>query len=301
MEARLPPRPPPRSVPPVRETIIVGYDGRRPSGDAVRLAAELALVTDARLLAVRVCDRQPLQLRRDGRYEAALRDELAVLHEQLGPVFDVLGAEHDPQLLAVPAVGAARGLDDLAEREGASAIVLGSSQRGRLGRVLAGSTGELALADAPCGVAVAPYGYATHPGAGLRTIGVALDGTDACEPALDEAMRLAELSGAELVAFSARTKHPGLERRRSPELAEREERLEQLLDGPLAGNVRRVVVMGRPARALADAARGVDLLVMGSRAGGPAGRAAAGGVARELLRSAPVPVLVVPARARVPA
>ena len=69
--------------------------------------------------------------------------------------------------------------------------MVGSSHRGKLGRVLPGSVGESLLRGAPCAVAVAPRGYAgaEHPAIGL--IGVAYDGSEEAKLALGEAERLA--------------------------------------------------------------------------------------------------------------
>lgn len=269
---------------------MAGYEGGRQSGDGVVLAAKLARGTGARLLVAFVHHR-------DGRPErdGSPRPAVAVLHEQLQPIFDVLGPEHEPQLVALPAAGAAAGLQGLAEQKEAGLIVVGSSRRGRLGRVVAGSTGARLLMGAPCAVAVAPYAYATAGRCELGTIGVALDGTDSCEPALDEAVRLAERTGAELLAISARP--------RGAAFAgwEGDERVEELLARALVPDVERLVVTGRAASALAEAALAVDLLVTGSRGGGPAGRVVAGSVSLELMYSAPVPILVVPRGVRVPA
>ena len=58
---------------------------------------------------------------------------------------------------------AAHGLDDVAEAEGASMIVVGSSPRGARRRISPGSTGERLLHGAICPVAVAPRGHARAP------------------------------------------------------------------------------------------------------------------------------------------
>ena len=59
---------------------------------------------------------------------------------------------------------AAHGLDDVAEAEGASMIVVGSSRRGARRRISPGSTGERLLHGAICPVAVAPRGLRERPG-----------------------------------------------------------------------------------------------------------------------------------------
>ena len=52
------------------------------------------------------------------------------------------------------------GLHELVEDEGASLIVIGSTHRGPVGRVVLGSVGEILLAGTPAAVAVAPKGFA---------------------------------------------------------------------------------------------------------------------------------------------
>ena len=66
----------------------------------------------------------------------------------------------------------AAGLHALAEREEAALIVIGSSHRSKIGRIVVGGTGERLLSGASAPVAVAPAGYtaagARDPDAGVR-------------------------------------------------------------------------------------------------------------------------------------
>jgi nucleotide-binding universal stress UspA family protein len=61
------------------------------------------------------------------------------------------------------------------------------------------------------------------------------------------------------------------------------------------------VVIGEPARALADAAEFADLLVLGSRRWGPISRLALGSTSEAVVRRATGPVLVLPRAADAPA
>ena len=54
---------------------------------------------------------------------------------------------------------AAHGLDDVAEAEKASMIVVGSERHGARRRISPGSTGERLLHGAICPVAIAPRGF----------------------------------------------------------------------------------------------------------------------------------------------
>ena len=67
----------------------------------------------------------------------------------------------------------------------------------------------------------------------------------------------------------------------------------------LGHGVERRVVFGDPADILADIARPerADLVVVGSRGGGPVAAALAGSVSQRFARAAPCPVVIVPPRA----
>ena len=185
---------------------------------------------------------------------------------------------------AVVARSAAQGLFELATDEHADLLVVGSSHRAGLGAVAAGSVGRALLQGAPRAVAVTPRGYRDGDTDRLRVIGVGYDGMPESEAALD--------GGAP----------GGAAKRRGPGLARAERSRSDA--GATAGCGRAlprelralpVVLTGDPVRALIDeAAKGVDLLVVGSRGFGPLMRVMLGSVADQLMRSAPCPVLVFP-------
>jgi nucleotide-binding universal stress UspA family protein len=114
----------------------------------------------------------------------------------------------------VESSSAGRGLHELAEPIGPDLLVVGSSGRGLLGRVLlADDTREAvngeALNGVPCAVAIAPSGYALKP-VSIRVIGVAYDGSADSEHAVSVAMVLAtelgaRLSGCEAIALPVYT------------------------------------------------------------------------------------------------
>jgi hypothetical protein len=76
----------------------------------------------------------------------------------------------------------AAGLHALAEREGAALIVVGSSHRSRIGRILVGGTGERLLSGASAPVAVAPSGYAVDRP--VQVVGCGFDGSQQSRRAL---------------------------------------------------------------------------------------------------------------------
>src|SRR6476661_8120625 len=95
-------------------------------------------------------------------------------------------ASSDFEELPISSVSAARGLADWAVAEGAGLIVVGSSHRGSIGRILLGSTGEGLTPGAPCPVAVAPLHFHRRGDESLGLIGVAYDGTPEADLALDQ-------------------------------------------------------------------------------------------------------------------
>src|SRR5262249_29939195 len=99
-----------------------------------------------------------------------------------------------------------RALQELAERESADLLVIGSTHRGPVGRVLLGDATLTALNGAPCAVAVAPTGYATSKHT-LRAIGVGHDGSDESERALTAARALAAGHGASLHVLAVVSLH----------------------------------------------------------------------------------------------
>ena len=91
-----------------------------------------------------------------------------------------------------------RGLNELAGSVRASLVVVGSSHRGSVGRVLAGAVGADLLGDAPCPVAFAPIGFGQADRPPLTRVGVGYDGTVAGARVLDYAAGLAKALKARL-------------------------------------------------------------------------------------------------------
>jgi nucleotide-binding universal stress UspA family protein len=200
-------------------------------------------------------------------------------------------------------VSAPRGLDQLAEAEGADLIVIGSSHRGKIGRVLFGSVGERLLYGAPCAVAVAPRGYAGSERLGKGAIGVAYDGTAESRLALDGAIALATSLGGKLRLITVASDISFLELAPgtgSEEYMEhvvrhyRDLQKQALTEIGETVEATGVLVDTIPAPGIVANAADLDLLVMGSRGYGPIRRTLLGGVSAEVMRTAPCPVLVVP-------
>ena len=197
-------------------------------------------------------------------------------------------------------------LQALAEKLGAIAIVVGSSHRGGVGRVLAGDVAAGLLHGAPCPVVVAPRGYVDKP---IERIGVAFAATDEGREAAAAGFGLARRTGGsvELVsviepsAFTGAYVVPGwissadvdveaLDRHARDAA---EQAIADLGDGVTATTD---VRHGTVVPTLAQASEWLDLLVCGSRGYGAAQSALAGGVSRGLAHASACPLLLVPRR-----
>ena len=160
---------------------IVGVDESNEGRDAIALAKQLVARGGKLTLAhvVTTSAWEPLAYRaanaagagaKSGEREHA-EELLRTAHAQAGNAFG--RSAISTKVVWSPSVG--RGLHELADIEDADLLVLGSSRRGMLGRVLVGDHTRAALNGAPCAVAVAPAGYCDHFGA-VRRIGVGYDG-----------------------------------------------------------------------------------------------------------------------------
>lgn len=284
---------------------VVGYDGRPTGDDALALARLLGTLHRQPLVVVSALDRAPgdgtssdpeAELRAEGdRLARAARSKLG----DAGPVetVSVFSASPARELIA-----------EAIERE-AAAIVIGSSHRGRIGRVLPGGVGERMLSGAPCALLLAPRGFAEREHPELRRVGVAYDGSPEAKLALEEAVALVresggslrlifaihegELVGAGWGGIAPLTPSPIEERRIQRRWMESE--LAQVVeDLPNGVAAEAEVVDGRPISVLTDASHDLDLLVLGSRSYGPVKRVLFGGVSGAVARDAACPLLVTP-------
>jgi len=144
----------------------------------------------------------------------------------------------------------------------------------------------------------------------MNRIVVGVDGSEESKRALRWAAAEAKLRGAALRVVHAWTfpyiaAGPGLDpvldaqmiedvRRNAEELVQHE--LAALGDEAAGVDVERVVVEGAPAPALIEAARGSDLLVVGSRGHGGFSGLLLGSVSQQCSHHAPCPLVIVRAR-----
>jgi nucleotide-binding universal stress UspA family protein len=209
-------------------------------------------------------------------------------------------------------------LAEHARAHAADLIVLGSSHRTRLGRTLPGSTVERLLGDAPCAVAVAPPGFG-QPAAGephwrpldgrgedsgMRVVGAGYDGSPSSQRALTVATELALANRSALRVYTVAGKltahtpagdNPYAEGVPSQSDVLREELHRAVRELPPEVRALPVFARGFEADELLKAAGlGVDLLILGSRPGGPLRRRLQRSITSVVLAKAKCPVLVVP-------
>jgi nucleotide-binding universal stress UspA family protein len=221
-----------------------------------------------------------------------------------------LGEGIDVTMLSREAVSPASGLSAAIAATGPSLVVLGSTRRGPIGRVLPGSTAERVIHGAPCPVLVVPRDHVAPDR--LGTIGAAFAPTPEGREALRAAARLARATGADLRAITVLD--PRLAERQSPGLLARQHHEDGVVDGDAARTRSAAeatlhdaiaelpdgvaaepdVLFQDPADGLAAASGQLDLLVMGSRAYGPLRAVMLGGVSRRMISRAACPLLVLP-------
>ena len=133
--------------------VVVGVDGSDRSVEALALADLLGPALGHSVVLAYVHPfRQLSSLFAPGEYERLVREVAELTFEQ---VREHLPSPPERRMQLVTDSSPARGLHALAEREGASLIVVGSSHRSRIGRILIGGTGESLLSGASSPVAIA--------------------------------------------------------------------------------------------------------------------------------------------------
>jgi nucleotide-binding universal stress UspA family protein len=287
--------------------VVVGVDDGEGGRDAIALAQMLAGEgSEVTLAHVYQGDSEASRASTPA-YETAEHDRIRELLEKASVEAGVVGWSAAPDGGASqaklrwhesPSVG--RGLHELAELTGADLLVVGSSRRGLLGRVLIGDDTRAALNGAPCAIAIAPTGYSREP-AVMREIGVAYNGS----PESDRALKLARTIAAEhqtkLSAFEA-VSTPAYFFLSAPYPVDSDSiqgRVSQARDRIAAlGGVEPHAAYGDPVEELTLYSASLDLLVVGSRGYGPLGRLVYGGVTQRLARTARCPLLVLTRSAR---
>jgi nucleotide-binding universal stress UspA family protein len=284
--------------------ILVGYDAGRDDRAPLEFGLAAASFTDARLIVASVHS-GAAGLGRAG--AEAIEEQL---DEGWGETLDRLAEELreqgvDADCRSLPGTSAARALHEAAEELGAGLLVVGSSERGPVGRVVPGSAAQRLLHGAPCPIAVIPRSW--QRGDGLRTIGVGYVDTAEGHAALDSALVLVRRSRAKLRVLSAAKDRPVTETYGGGDAltpaaryewftsalrVSAEQDVEAATSGVRDVEIEPDVSVGDPADFLIAASEQLDLLICGSRGYGPARAVLLGGVSRRVVSEARCPVIV---------
>jgi nucleotide-binding universal stress UspA family protein len=286
--------------------LVVGYTGSPESRDAIALTRALAGALNAPVVAACVITAAPLET--DLRtLESELRDQGERLRSEAAAALADVG---DAEAISIPAPSPARELDRIAQERGAAMVVLGSTGRGPLRRIVPGTVADRLLAGGACPVAIAPRSLASTE-VGLGSIAVGFDGTPESRAALAFAARLARGADASLdliavvdpampaeLPFAAQgwaglAASPAITREQIDRMwALAGDAVRELVPNEVAASVH--VLEGPPAAVLAERSARFDLLVVGSRGYGPVGRVLAGSVSSALARTCECPLVVTP-------
>jgi nucleotide-binding universal stress UspA family protein len=275
--------------------LLVGYDGSDGGRDALELSRLIGEASGASALVVTVLPYGPLPIP----YEILAEEEA----ERAQPLFEEARERLGGLEVETRAFGGgspAGVINDLAEKEKADTIVVGSPHRGVVGRVVIGSVADGLLHGAPCEVVVAPSGYAAEEHGPFRTIAVAYDDTPESKAALARAEAIALDCRATIVIYTVSAPAAvvpgaaGYTPAVPPEAGSIVTQTVKSVDARLAATGR--ALSGVPGPAILEACEeaGADLLVAGSRGYGPVPRVLLGSVSTQLAHKAPCPVLVVP-------
>jgi nucleotide-binding universal stress UspA family protein len=278
--------------------------------DALSLGRMLARTGDVTLTVCVVVPQTwdyPTPARVDAEYAAFLNqyadDAIAEAREYLG---DEVRAEY------TSTSSASEGLIAMATETDAAIIALGSARHGPLGRFTVGGIANEMLHVSPVPVALAPRGYRPSSETRLRRVTCAFSGSTLSRSAFDAAVQLSSRHGVplRLTTFVVRDRqmYPSqvgydaerlvAEQWRSQALEAQEKALATLPDDVA---VEAGILEGRDWEEALDSLpwEEGEVLVVGSSRLGPIARVFLGSNSTKIVRSSPVPVLVIPRSADV--
>jgi nucleotide-binding universal stress UspA family protein len=293
-------------------TVVLGL----PRGERATAALELgALLARSGGTALVVCAVAPAAwppglAKIDAEYQEYLEQ---ITQEALDAAELALPDDVPASFVAVRARSTPAGLLEVAEKHGASLLVLGSSSAGGIGRVSLGSVADHVLHSAPVPVAMAPRGFRCRAGSRIRRVTAAYGATSgsaefaaaAAEVAIHfgTALRLASFavrSGPVVTAGVGLHAEDGVLREWSAHIEQAQrDTLARLAELPSAPSALEAAV--GYGRGWHEAVEDIgwtddDLLVVGSSSVGPLARVFLGSRASKIVRNSPVPVVVLPRR-----
>jgi nucleotide-binding universal stress UspA family protein len=282
-------------------TVLIGVDGSRRAADAMAVGALLAPALEAEPAPLYA---HPYELEgAGGEHEQQVR---SVAETSAHQAQAHLGGSRAPRLELVADRSPARALHAAAEEPDVAAIVVGSSHRGPVGRVLPGGVAQRLLSGAPCPIVVAPAGFVARQPLGLGTIGIGFDGSADSTSALEMAAGLARVNDGPLLVIAV---HERIGFGHVPVAADQaatsinqqiradlSRKVDEAITGlGMADQATATLREGDAATALAKESERLGLVVVGSRGYGPLGSVLLGGVSNRLLSRSACPVMVVPA------
>jgi len=267
--------------PPVLAAFSPGAAAREP----VEFGLAAARLTGAPLVVVAVRPGGPMVSRLGGDVDDSPDDARTIEHLRLD--LERRG-RRDVEVVVAQARTVAGGLTEAIEARRPLLVALGSSQKGKLGSVLLGSTAGHVLNEAACPVAVVPKGY-RPPEDGVRTVGAAFESSDEGAEALHSAAALASAAGVRLRPITV------VDSEDAADPAAVDARVREALGG-LARDVELEVEVrtGDPAEGIVAASQDVGLLVIGSGGRGARRGALLGSVSQHVAAHAACPVLILP-------
>jgi nucleotide-binding universal stress UspA family protein len=282
------------------KSIVIAVDTEERTLDAIALGRVLAASTGLPAHLVTVFPYMPL-------VDDPAEPHLVAVREEAGETLAALARKSGLEEAAVEVIAgnfAARELQHVTERDETGVIVVGSTTRGPIGRLLVGGVGERLLGGAASSVAIAPRGYHETAPPRFAQIGVGVDGSEESQRALEAAVGLARKAEAAIRVITAfqplafggvttaalpstsanetmRTELRSIHEQAVATARESAEASGQFRDGS-ADDV------------LLEESGDLDLLVVGSRGYGPVGAVLIGSATTALARGSACPILVTP-------
>ena len=286
---------------------LVGLTADRGGRDALALGRMLARTGDVTLTVCIVLPEvwgHPSLARVDAEYAAFLEQ---YAEEAIAEARAFLGDEVRAEYTARSARSATEGLVDVARETDAALVVLGSARHGPIGRFTVGSVTNEMLHSSPVPVVLAPRGYRPSSDAWLRRVTCAFAGSTRSRTAFDAAVQLSRRHHVPVrlttLVVRDRQMYPSqvgydaermvVEQWRQQALQAQEEAL-AVLPGDVEAEAS--VVGGRDWEEALDSLpwEEGEVLVVGSSRLGPVARVFLGSNSVKIVRSSPVPVLVIP-------
>lgn len=291
-------------------TVVVGYLPHKGGRGSLDLGLQLAHALGEPMAVVTVVPRQwstPSLAKVDAEFADYARQVGEEAERQSKEYLSDSTVVVETSFHAVAGRSVTSALVQTAESEGASVLVVGSSDDGEPGRIVVGSTADKLLHSSPVALALSPGGFRSDAVDGFSRITCAFSDNESSVRVVERAAPLAARIGAPLriASFGVRgtTMYPpevGLSAEDSvlDSWAEQASAAQQALrtDGVIGSDVDCVIATGPGWSESMDSIdwRPGEIFALGSSTAGPLARVFLGSRAAKLIRHSPVPVVVLP-------